>query len=58
MKVTSFGGAGEVTGSKHLIEVNGARILLDCGMFQGRREASAKRTGIWALIRAVCMPLS
>ncbi|MBD3329909.1 MBL fold metallo-hydrolase [Candidatus Peregrinibacteria bacterium] len=34
---------GEVTGSKHLIEFNDQKILLDCGMFQGRRsEAKAK----------------
>ena len=26
------------TGSKHLLEVNGQRILLECGMFQGRRK--------------------
>lgn len=43
MKITSHGGAEEVTGSKHYLEVNGARILLDCGMFQGRRkEAEVK----------------
>lgn len=43
MKITSYGGAGEVTGSKHLFEVNGARVLLDCGMFQGHRmDAEAK----------------
>jgi metallo-beta-lactamase family protein len=35
MKLTSFGGADGVTGSKHLIEFGGARILLDCGLFQG-----------------------
>jgi metallo-beta-lactamase family protein len=35
MKLTSYGGADGVTGSKHLIEVGGARILLDCGLFQG-----------------------
>ncbi len=35
MKLTSFGGADGVTGSKHLIDVGGARILLDCGLFQG-----------------------
>ncbi|HEX2621813.1 MAG TPA: MBL fold metallo-hydrolase, partial [Phototrophicaceae bacterium] len=29
-----------VTGSKHLIEVNGLRILLDCGMVQGKRSES------------------
>lgn len=43
MKITSHGGAEEVTGSKHYLEINGARILIDCGMFQGRRkEAEAK----------------
>ncbi|MBI2423225.1 MAG: MBL fold metallo-hydrolase [Candidatus Hydrogenedentes bacterium] len=40
MKLTSFGGAGEVTGSKHIVEINGLRILLDCGLFQGRRQES------------------
>jgi len=35
MKLTSFGAADGVTGSKHLVEVGGARILLDCGLFQG-----------------------
>ena len=40
MKITSYGGAEEVTGSKHLLEFNGSRILIDCGMFQGRRKES------------------
>ena len=35
MKLTSFGAADGVTGSKHLVEFGGARILLDCGLFQG-----------------------
>ena len=40
MKITFYGGAGGVTGSKHLVEMAGKRILLDCGFFQGhRREA-------------------
>lgn len=43
MKITSYGGAMEVTGSKHLVEVNGARILLECGMFQGRRLESHRK---------------
>lgn len=38
MKLTSYGAAGEVTGSCHLIEVDGAKILLDCGLIQGRRK--------------------
>ena len=43
MRITSYGAARGVTGSKHLIEINGHRILLDCGMFQGKRkEAAAK----------------
>ena len=39
MKLTFHGAAGEVTGSCHLAETSGARFLLDCGMFQGGREA-------------------
>lgn len=43
MKITSYGAAGEVTGSKHVVEINGYKILLDCGMFQGHRiEADQK----------------
>ena len=38
MKVTFHGAAREVTGSCHLVEVAGKRILLDCGMIQGGSE--------------------
>jgi metallo-beta-lactamase family protein len=39
------GAAGEVTGSMHVLEVDGRRIALDCGLFQGKRsEATAKNT--------------
>ncbi len=38
MKLTSYGAALEVTGSQHLLEVNGKKILLDCGLFQGHRK--------------------
>ncbi len=34
-QLTFLGGAGTVTGSKHLVEADGQRILLDCGLFQG-----------------------
>jgi metallo-beta-lactamase family protein len=36
-RITFWGGAGQVTGSMHLLEAAGARILLDAGLFQGRR---------------------
>src|SRR5580698_9802327 len=43
MKITFWGAAGTVTGSMHLIETGGKRVLFDCGLFQGRRkEADAK----------------
>lgn len=43
MRITSFGAAEGVTGSKHLLDVNGYRILLDCGMFQGKRLEAAHK---------------
>jgi metallo-beta-lactamase family protein len=38
VKITFFGATKTVTGSMHLIETNGSKILLDCGLYQGRRE--------------------
>lgn len=43
MKVWFHGAARTVTGSQHLLEVNGSRILLDCGLFQGRRSETYER---------------
>jgi len=43
MKITFCGAAGTTTGSKHLIEVNETRILLDCGLYQGRRSEAMER---------------
>jgi len=43
MRVTFHGGARTVTGSKHLLEVADRRILLECGIFQGRRAEARKK---------------
>jgi metallo-beta-lactamase family protein len=37
-KLTFLGGAGTVTGSKYLIDADGARLLVDCGLFQGFKQ--------------------
>ena len=42
-KVTFWGAAHTVTGSMHLVEANGLRILLDVGLFQGRRDEARER---------------
>ena len=36
--LTFIGGAGTVTGSKTLLETFGGRTLIDCGLFQGRKQ--------------------
>ncbi len=43
MNITFHGAVRTVTGSQHLIEVNGQRLLLDCGLYQGPRRESFER---------------
>ena len=43
MKITFHGAAHTTTGSMHLIEANGKRILLDCGLYQGRRKEAFEK---------------
>jgi len=38
MRIEFIGGARTVTGSQHLLHINGKKILLECGLFQGRRS--------------------
>lgn len=38
MKITFHGAAQTVTGSQHLLEINGRYLLLECGLYQGRRS--------------------
>ena len=38
MKIQFYGAAQEVTGSQHLLSINGKKILLDCGLYQGKRK--------------------
>ncbi len=42
MQLTFLGAAGEVTGSSYLVETGSVKFLVDCGMFQGGREADKK----------------
>ena len=38
LSLTSLGGAGTVTGSKHLLTSGDTRILIDCGLFHGLKN--------------------
>ena len=42
LNITLFGAAGEVTGSNTLLDLDGEKVVVDCGMFQGSHESMAK----------------
>ena len=46
MNVTFYGAVREVTGSMHLLSTENDRILLDCGMFQGRRKETREKNAV------------
>ncbi len=46
MHITFYGAVREVTGSMHLLSTAKDRILLDCGMFQGRRKIAAEKNRV------------
>lgn len=43
MNLTFYGAAGEVTGSAHVFGINGHKILLDCGLYQGKRKEAFEK---------------
>ena len=43
IKTFSLGAAGEVTGSKHFLEIDGRLYMIDCGAFQGKRRESDEK---------------
>ena len=49
MSITIFsqGAAGEVTGSRHFLFTDKAKILVDCGAFQGKREEADRKNRQW-----------
>jgi metallo-beta-lactamase family protein len=46
MHITFYGAVREVTGSMHLLSSDHDRILLDCGMYQGRRKEAAEKNRV------------
>lgn len=46
MQITFYGGAGGVTGSKHLVDTGNQQILLDCGTFQGTSDVYSRNRSL------------
>ena len=53
MKLTFFGAAKAVTGSCHCVEANGHKVLVDCGLQQGRDEQNNAELDFSAAYKAV-----
>jgi len=53
MHVTFYGAVREVTGSLHLMSTGDDNILLDCGLFQGRRKETAEKNRVFPFDPAV-----
>src|SRR5437667_11915642 len=43
IQATCWAAARTVTGSMHLVEINGHKLLLDCGLYQGKRSEARRR---------------
>lgn len=52
LTLTSLGGAGTVTGSKHLLTNGDKRILIDCGLFQGLKPLRLRNWSPFQIGRA------
>ncbi len=48
-EIMFHGAVGEVTGSMHLVRVDGRWVALDCGMFQGKRADAEEKNRTWAV---------
>ncbi len=59
MKITFYGAARSVTGSRHVVDAGKTRVLLDCGMFQGRRDLAREKNSSLGFdaksVDAVCL---
>ena len=54
MEIEFAGAAREVTGSCHIVRANGKTVLLDCGLFQGKRQdADAKNRALPCAIEEI-----
>ena len=45
MRITFYGATGTVTGSRFLVEHHGLRVLVDCGLYQGRTALRLRHRG-------------